>query len=473
MRRGGSAALLVIAGCALARDAHADCAPARPTDPGGYVGIEYGSDPVASYDTPEGRVRIFHATAGSDAPLTIQAAEKAGHVVEEAIDGYAAMGFVAPLGDGDFPVCASNGGDGRLDVYLIGMGGADGQAATQVCTAVGKASRCAGFVIAESRLEEGYSSFDEGARTVLPHEVFHLVQDAYDAEMDRWWAEGTAQWATKQLHPELTDLERFLPAYFSETSRSLDAPPGGVVQGFLYATAIWPVFLGERHGPAIVREIMEAIALGANVLDATDSVLAGKGSSLAVDFTTFATWNVATGTRAGQGGYPLAATYPMVKTAALAADAGASASGVTSGLAALYYAISAEAPREVSLDTDPSRNAAVVVPLAGGVADLARVKPLPAIVTGEAIIVVAGQSALKTDAPFTIHVREPVKEGEVPETPHEQPPVSRPMESDQEGGCSIGPRLVSERGWLHGALVMVSSLATAARRTRRTRFRRR
>ncbi|APR75475.1 Hypothetical protein A7982_00821 [Minicystis rosea] len=357
---------ILVFALAIARDAHADdCASVRPTDPGGYFGIGYGADPVASYDTPEGRVRVWYATSGSQAPKAIDAAKLSGQAVETAIDGYAAMGFLPALGDGDYPLCSSNGGDGRMDVYLVGMGGADGQAATEICTQVGDVSRCTGFILADNLFEEdGYASFEEGALTVLPHELFHLVQNAYSADIDRWWAEGTAQWATKALHPELTDLERFLPAYFSDTTRSIDAPPGGVVQSFLYATAIWPVFLSERHGPTVVREIMEAIASdGSKVLQATDHVLIAKGSSLAAEFTTFATWNAATGDRAGSGGYPLSATYPMVKTEVLSADIGASSNGVTSGLAAHYYEISAGAARIVSIDTDPARNAAVALPL--------------------------------------------------------------------------------------------------------------
>ena len=105
----------------------------------------------------------------------------------------------------DDPVCSPNGGDGRLDVYLVAMGGADGQAATEICTQTGHVSRCTGFILADNLFEEaGYASLDEGARTVLPHEIFHLVQNTYFADMDRWWAEGTAQWATKELHPDLT-----------------------------------------------------------------------------------------------------------------------------------------------------------------------------------------------------------------------------------------------------------------------------
>lgn len=113
--------------------ARADCPQVRPTDPGGYEGFAYGASPVASFATPEGHVRVWYATAGAHAPSAKDAAEIAGKAVEEAMDGYAAMGFVAAIGDGDYPACASNGGDDRLDVYLVHFAGADGLATTERC----------------------------------------------------------------------------------------------------------------------------------------------------------------------------------------------------------------------------------------------------------------------------------------------------------------------------------------------------
>lgn len=446
--------------------ASADCPQMRPTDPGGYAGFAYGMDPVSSYTTPEGRVRVWFATSGPHAPAVAGAAELAGHAVEEAIDGYAAMGFVPVIGDGDYPACASNGGDDRVDVYLVHFANADGLTVAERCAQAGNASRCSGFILAESRLELGYKSFDEGAKTVLPHEYFHLVQDAYNADMDRFWAEGTAQWAAKQIHPDLTDLERFLPAYFSDASRSLDAPPGGVTAAFLYGTAIWPVFLGERHGAAIVREVMEEIgAQGSSALDATNGVLSAKGTSLGAEFTSFTAWNAATGDRAGGGGYPLAASYPMVATTALPSEIGTSIKVVSSGLGARYYLISASDPRVVSIETDPQRNAAVAVPLEGGVARLDRASPLPAKIAGDAVIVVAGQSALKTDAPFTLHV------GKVPpdsSPPEMTPPPTKPPMEQEDAGCSIG-RTAS--GALDGGTALALILAAVARLRRRRQAR--
>jgi hypothetical protein len=476
-RRSRAVALAALACGALgAGSADADCPQVRPTDPGGYEGFAYGADPVESHATPEGRVRVWYATAGAHAPHGSDAAQIAGHAVEEAIDGYAAMGFLPPIGDGDDPACAPPGGDGRTDVYLVHFAGADGLAATERCAPSGAATRCSGFILVDSRLDDlGYGTFEKGARTVLPHEYFHLVQNAYDAGMDRFWAEGTAQWATKQLHPELTDLERFLSGYLGSTARSIDAPPGGVVASFLYGTAIWPVFLSERHSPTIVRAILEQqAAQGSTALDATESVLTSLSPSpttLAAEFTTFAAWNAAVGDRAGSGGYPLAASYPEVKAQALSAEVGTSVKAITSGLSATYYLITAEAPRIISFEADPSRNAAVAVPIEDGVALLEKSAPLPARIEGDAVIVVAGQRALKTDAPYALHVEAPPPDPPPPPDPDPEPeptppPTSKPV--DESAGCSMrSPRGAPASVLVGWGWAAAASLALAARRRRR------
>jgi hypothetical protein len=249
-------------------------------------------------------------------------------------------------------------------------------------------------------------------RTVVPHELFHLVQDAYDADVERWWAEGTAQWAAKQVYPDLRDLERFLPAYFESPWRPLNVPPNGVITNFLYATAIWPVFLGERFDAGVVREVYEGFGQGAaGVLPTTDSVLQARGSSLAQEFLQFAAYNAATGERApppGEVGYIDAARYPLVDIEPLATGEGQAielVSEVDSGLGAFYYSVSTDQPRELELQADPGRVAALLVPLVDGKPQLGRAEPLPVTLEGAGVVVVAGQSLSRTDAPFTLQAQ--------------------------------------------------------------------
>jgi hypothetical protein len=168
---------------------------ARPTDPEGYAGYSYDTGTPTFFDTAT--VRVWYVTSGKHSvrPATSRGdgvpddVARVGEVTENALHNYAAMGYRAPLTDED-PSCGSNGGDGRLDVYLVHFTAADGTTVAERCTTSSAAVQCASFILAEANFQGRYPTVDEGIRTVLPHEAFHAVQNAYDAELDRFWAEG-------------------------------------------------------------------------------------------------------------------------------------------------------------------------------------------------------------------------------------------------------------------------------------------
>jgi hypothetical protein len=85
-------------------------------------------------------------------------------------------------------------------------------------------------------------------------------------------------------------------------------------------------------------------------------------------------------------------------------------SEIGSGLGAFYYSLDAQTPTELSLEADPTREAALLVPLSLGKPQLDAAKPLPATLEGPGIVVVAGQSLLRTDAPFTLRGKAPSAE---------------------------------------------------------------
>jgi hypothetical protein len=403
--------LLAVSGLsALARAQ--TCENPRPTDASATRNLSYGGAEVDHFDSASGRTRVHFALAGLHAPPAMSALEAgvpdavvvAAQAADAALDRYRELGYRAPLGDEDSP-CSSNGDGGAIDIYMLNFAAADGQAALDHCTSDAP-RRCAGFVLIDNDFRSGnYGSTAEGVRTVVPHELFHLVQDSYDADVERWWAEGSAQWAAKQVYPELTDLERFLPAYFDNPWRPLNVPPSGVVTDFLYATAIWPVFLEERYAASLVREVYEDLGTTTTkVLAATDRALQAQDSSLAEAYLDFAVYNAATGSRAPlQGGYAAAGSYPQVEFEPLARTQGELVSEVTSGLSAFYYRVSASEPTALSLDADPARLAAMLAPLADGKVVLDAAEPLPATLTGEGVVIVAGQSVQSTDAAFKLN----------------------------------------------------------------------
>jgi len=430
------AVLVAAAVSLLAPDARAQaCESTRPTDTEGAAGVSYGAAEASFFDAASGRARVHFALSGAHAvpaSSTLQAdvpdaVVVAAQAADDALDEYERLGYRAPLGDADSP-CASNGDSDAVDIYLVNFSAADGQAVLDHCQA-GTPKRCAGFVMVENDFRKGgYADTAEGLRTVVPHELFHLVQNAYDADVERWWAEGSAQWAAKQVYPDLLDLERFLPNYFATPWRPLNQPPNGVITNFLYATAIWPVFLAERFDADAVRGVYEEPSPdNANVLSATDRVLQARGSSLAAEFLQFAAFNAATGSRAPDtGGYPNAASYPEVPLTPLTGATGDLVSDVGSGLGAFYYSLQADAPSELSLQADPTRMAALLLPLVDGKPQVAEAKPLPATLVGAGVVVVAGQSLSRTDAPFTL-------QGAAPAAPSGPDEASAPDSS----GCSL------------------------------------
>ncbi|RYE92448.1 MAG: hypothetical protein EOO75_06685, partial [Myxococcales bacterium] len=385
------------------RAALAACPP-RPTNPDtSSQSYSYQGAPVAGAEGE--RCIVWYATSGPQAPdLTAQTpptpdvVRRAVEVVDDALQRYVEQGFRAVPGDGGSAECAGNIDD-RLDVYLVAFAAADGLTVPEACT--GSPPRCTSFVVAERAPEKrGYASFDEGARTILPHEVFHAVQNAYDVEIDRYWSEGSAQWATWNLHPDLLDLAHFAPKFLAELDRPLDLPPGGVTASFLYGSALWPVFLAQRHGPGVILEVMGAHGdKHQPSFEAVTSALGAHGATLPDEFALFSAWNAATGQRAAAGqGYARAVDYG---TAPLSPDA---PEGILAGFSARLHQASLPAGSQLTLAADPERVSASWLPLSDGRADLAGLVSLPATVAGDGVVVVSGRSSKKSDAAYRVDV---------------------------------------------------------------------
>ena len=447
-----------------AREASA-CA-GRPTDPSGLNGYSYGAATVKTLDGA--KVRVHYATTGQHAPDQAStrgdgAPDVVGFAVEAgdaALAKYAELGFKAPPSDAS---CPSNGGDDKLDVYIVAFAGADGSTIKDSCTG----SACSSFVLAANSYL-GYPSVKEGYRTVVAHELFHAVQNAYDSELDRTWAEGTAQWGMKQVYPDLSDFEKQLPAFFKENTRSLDEPPGGVVTGYIYGSAVWPLYLSLRHGPTTVREVFDLEGSGAKSLEAIDAVLRTKNSSLAESFPVFGAWNVATKSLAGTGGYPDAAKYPGITTLELADGV----QGISSGLGYFAYRGTLDAMSGVSLETDETRNGGVLVPIEGGKPNLDKLAKLPANAQGEVIVVVAGVTTKKTDGPFTLRIGAPVEgssSGGTSGTGGSSGSSGGGGASADDGGCAVGRAGSNERSgsgvvWLVGLGLVLGAARSSRRR---------
>ncbi len=439
----------------------------RPTDAAGYGGFKYDTAPTQTFDTPH--VRVFYTVTGPHAvrPATTRAdnvpddVALVGQTTEDALVRYAQMGYRAPLSDAD-ATCGSNGGDGRLDVYLVHFPAADGSTMAERCAKQGNVFTCSAFILAEANLAAHYASAEIGARTVLPHEAFHAVQDAYDAEMDRYFAEGTAQWAAKALDPTLKDLEKNLPAFFKGSGRAIDSPIGDVTGSYLYGAAIWPLFLGQHYDANLIRESFEREATsGPPSLGAVGSALEGRGTSLKDAWSTFWSWNAATGKRADVSGYPDAASYPLLAVTELTDTV----TTLTSGSMSHVYHVAPSVRSVAAFASTDDVHSGVVLPIENGHVVLARAMPLPATIETEALVIVTSVSKTLADSPYTLNVTE--AKAPVPDPPAFAPADTTPNEDE---GCAIGV----PRGFAGGAerLVLFSAFTLALVLRRASRHKR-
>jgi hypothetical protein len=196
---------------------------ARPTqgaaDPDGYGYRVDEAPPLCSANAC-----IHYVPRTVDAPPTIDEAPADGvpdwvrttlDVVDEVwafeVDGY---GYRAPKAD---DASKENGGDGRLDVYLVDIG-RDGYYG--FCTSDDpnlKPSRryrysdmSAYCVLDDDYAEFGYADPTEPLQVTAAHEFFHAVQFAYDAFEDWWIMEATATWIEDEVYPSIDDNLQYL-----------------------------------------------------------------------------------------------------------------------------------------------------------------------------------------------------------------------------------------------------------------------
>ncbi|MCW5805613.1 MAG: hypothetical protein KIT31_24800 [Deltaproteobacteria bacterium] len=293
-----------------------------------------------------GKVLVHFAGSGADAPPAADAdgngvpdfVEQVAEEAERALVRFAALGFRAPIGDGAL------GGDGRVDIYLANLVAADGNARSDDCGA----ARCSGFAVAENDYAGfAYPSVREGIRSVVPHELFHLVQNAYAVGRSPAWTEGSAVWSVEQLYGDgCADFERFLPAFLRKTFRPLERSAGGFGDNYAYGAALWPLFLERRFGAGAVVAAWEQ-SEQLEFLDAIGAALAPRGTTLEAAFVEFTRWNAFTGARAAAHGWDGAAAWSEApREEALGAEGGRA---FVEGYSARYVPFALAAPARIAL----------------------------------------------------------------------------------------------------------------------------
>ncbi len=314
-----------------------------------------------------GNVRVHYTTTGVDAvligdvngDLVPDYVAEVAAVADTTLANLASRGFRAPLGDGTL------GGDGRFDIYLINFASADGHFMGETCS--GAPRTCSGYIEMENDLVGfSYPTRSEGIQVLVSHELFHAVQAAYPGDLPVAWSEGSATWNEEIAFPAQNDFERLIPSFLAKTARPFERSGAGFGDLYPYGAALWPHYLELKFGAGTVRGVFELAPM--EFLDAADSVLRGKGSSLGAAFAEFTRWNLMTAERSDPArGWPAAAGWPSVMLEpALAGALPLSGEVWVEGLSARYQPIDVEAgagAQKLRLTATPGGGAEVALGL--------------------------------------------------------------------------------------------------------------
>lgn len=291
------------------------------------------------YDTPDGNFRIHFARTGSDSvnmsfgvgagnvPIYIlNCAEILEEVTAKEID---TLGFRFPVSDAE----SRPAEDPRFDIYFQNLGlyfyGQTNSEDT-IYNGPGNPKWVTSYMFLQSDYTQlpFYENrpFDAMAVTVA-HEFHHASQWTYDAleseirhgETFPWWLEASATGIEEVVYDDVNDYyvgpdKGYLRFWFDYPDVSLRAfSRAQTVDGLHpYASCIWPIYLAQKFGPEILREIWDECGEvdGFNTFAAYDSVLTRRATTFRDAWSEFLVWNYFTGARAASWGYEEAASYP-------------------------------------------------------------------------------------------------------------------------------------------------------------------
>ena len=198
----------------------------------------------------------------------------------------------------------------RTDVYLDEVGGAlFGYAVPdrdQVAHGHRLPRRLHGYLV----LDNDYSPREFPGTTqvhdldvTFAHEYGHILQFAYDAYQDSWFAESSAVWMEDQVYGGIDDYLRYVRRWVRRADTPLTA--SSIKE---YGSTVWNEWLARRYGSSIVRDAWaRAIHTkpgGFSVAAYGSAIRAAGRSDFARDFARFAAdlpeWRTGTAFREGR-----------------------------------------------------------------------------------------------------------------------------------------------------------------------------
>jgi hypothetical protein len=160
----------------------------------------------------------------------------------------------------------------------------------------------------------GYSTNGiAAARVTIAHELHHAIQmgNYIYRPADSFYHEATSTAMEEFVFDEVNDYYSYISSYFNNLGKTISSFSG-------YGLAIWNIFLKDRLGAEVIKEVWEEMK-NMRAVEAFSTVLARHNTSLKVEFNLFGLWCYFTGSRSTPGSYfEEAANYPLVKTAMVA-----------------------------------------------------------------------------------------------------------------------------------------------------------
>ncbi len=267
-------------------------------------------------DSPLGLFRIHYTNSGIDAleggtPTAIKIADIMDSVYTHIID---TLGYPPPPQDGYEP-----GGDEKYDVYMRYLGPLFYGLTWTDSLEYPTTQQATSFIEMNARPSTIYSYNNDphapldAIRVTAAHEYFHAVQFGIDwgeAEYDiggknerRYWMEASSTWMEEEIYDDINDYYSYLETFYNRPEASLQQQNGGN-DLHPYACVVYPIFLTEKYGRDIVRDIWllcGSMGFGADFLSAADSAImmaSGRTQNWETAFSEFALWNYLTGERA-------------------------------------------------------------------------------------------------------------------------------------------------------------------------------
>jgi hypothetical protein len=164
---------------------------------------------------------------------------------------------------------ACNGGNERLDIYLVELGGSEGTKGFNKAYEPHCGTRPT-FLQINRRLPANQ------LRSVLAHEAMHSFQWAFPVDSKcyredyKWWMEATATWAEHYVYPHDNDEHLYTSYFLKEPERPFETD----TNYHQYGAYLLPFFLSQRYEPELIRKSWEAMEEH-DSLAGIDSVMAG------------------------------------------------------------------------------------------------------------------------------------------------------------------------------------------------------